>query len=91
MNDLAKELKENNKLGINIEGYTDSKGSSSYNIKLSNKRCMEVEKYLIKQGVDKTKIKYYGFGETKPAESNKTESGRKYNRRVTIKSIVYEK
>ena len=69
---------------ILVEGHTDSKGNEEYNQKLSMKRANAVYHYLVKNGINKDKIKVVGYGETKPADTNKTKIGRSLNRRVVV-------
>ena len=47
-----------------ISGHTDRLGSSQYNQKLSEKRADAVKAYLIKKGVDGSKIETMGMGKT---------------------------
>lgn len=68
-----------------IGGHTDNTGGSALNLRLSNERAIAVRDYLVKQGVDATRIEAKGFGEEFPMDSNKTRSGRANNRRVEIK------
>ncbi|MEM1325192.1 MAG: OmpA family protein [Bacteroidota bacterium] len=75
-------LKENPKFRLSIEGHTDSHGSSSYNQQLSTLRAAAIKQYLLKKGIADNRLSSKGFGETKPAQSNDTEEGRKQNRRV---------
>jgi len=70
---------------ITIEGYTDSYGTKSYNMRLSKKRAESVKKVLVEKGVNPSRIKVIAFGELKPRESNNTNTGRQLNRRVEIK------
>ena len=49
-----------------IEGHTDTKGSDSYNFKLSNKRAQSVVDYLAKYGVKKNLLSPKGLGESQP-------------------------
>jgi OOP family OmpA-OmpF porin len=65
-----------------VEGHTDSKGSDKYNQTLSEQRAKSVFKALVKFGVKKDRLKYIGYGETKPLADNSTEEGRAQNRRV---------
>lgn len=51
---------------ITIEGHTDTKGSDSYNYKLSNKRAQSVVDYLAKNGVNKKLLAPKGLGESNP-------------------------
>jgi outer membrane protein OmpA-like peptidoglycan-associated protein len=70
---------------IKIEGHTDNIGTEKYNQALSERRAGAVKEYLIeKGGIDGTKITTVGYGELKPAASNKTWAGRAKNRRVEI-------
>ncbi|OVE76700.1 hypothetical protein BVX98_05315 [bacterium F11] len=71
-------------LKLNVEGHTDSVGSDAFNQQLSEKRAQSARDYLVKQGVSSNSIKYQGFGESNPIESNKTAQGRQKNRRVEI-------
>ncbi|MCC7316998.1 MAG: OmpA family protein [Bacteroidales bacterium] len=91
--DLSAEAKANlNKLvtvlntypetDIEIQGHTDSKGSESYNQKLSKKRADKVSDYLANQGIANNRLNIQGFGETMPKYSNDDNEGRMRNRRV---------
>jgi len=75
----SKELKN---ASIQIEGHTDSVGSSQYNLKLSMKRARAVHDYLAKSGIPATLLTFTGKGDTEPVADNSDEKGRKLNRRV---------
>jgi outer membrane protein OmpA-like peptidoglycan-associated protein len=51
---------------------------------LSQNRAKSVYDYLIKKGIDKTRLTYKGYGDTKPIADNKTEEGKQQNRRTEI-------
>ena len=68
-----------------IGGHTDSSGTASVNLKISNKRAIAVRDYLVRKGVDASRLIAKGFGESTPVDSNKTRAGRANNRRVEIK------
>lgn len=70
---------------IRVEGHTDSKGSSEYNMNLSLRRADAVKMLLIQRGVAESRIEEVGYGETMPVATNDTEVGRQMNRRVEIK------
>ncbi len=70
-------------LKIVIEGHTDNIGGKKYNQKLSMKRAESVKNYLIKKfGINDSRLKAKGYGESKPIADNKTAAGRHKNRRV---------
>ncbi|MBC8413405.1 OmpA family protein [bacterium] len=75
-----------------IEGHTDSIGSESYNLSLSQKRANAVMKKLIEHGIDASRLSAVGYGESMPIADNSTKAGRQANRRaVATISIVIEK
>ena len=69
---------------IRIEGYTDSVGSASRNLALSQGRADAVRTYLQHAGVGAGRMLAKGFGEAKPIADNSTTAGRDSNRRVEI-------
>jgi outer membrane protein OmpA-like peptidoglycan-associated protein len=71
-------------LKLEVEGYTDSVGSETFNQQLSEQRATTVRQYLIAQGLPENSISSRGFGETAPIASNDTPQGRQQNRRVEI-------
>ena len=81
---VAATLNEYNQTTINVAGHTDSVGSDSYNQKLSEQRASSVARYLQSRGVANQRLQTYGYGESRPVDSNETESGRANNRRVEI-------
>lgn len=70
-----------------IEGHTDSQGSSEFNKKLSQERADAVKKFLINLGIPEKMLIAEGMGEDYPIADNKTEEGRRKNRRVVITKI----
>ncbi len=78
-------MNENKDKTANLSGYTDNVGTEAYNLKLSDRRWMSVKDYVVKKGVDSSRVSGQGFGETKPIADNKTAAGRSKNRRVEIK------
>ena len=69
---------------VTIEGHTDSIGSKEANQKISVARAEAVRDYLISSGLENVEIKAIGYGFDKPIASNKTEAGRRQNRRVDV-------
>jgi outer membrane protein OmpA-like peptidoglycan-associated protein len=66
-----------------IAGHTDSVGTDSYNLALSQRRADAVA-YLASQGVARSRMSPRGLGETEPVAPNETEAGRSKNRRVEV-------
>ncbi len=68
---------------ITVEGHTDSRGSESYNLQLSQKRANTVKNILVdKYGMPPSRLRAVGYGEAMPVDTNDTEKGRQNNRRV---------
>jgi OOP family OmpA-OmpF porin len=71
---------------VSAVGFTDSRGSDKYNLKLSQRRAEAVKKYLVDNGhVKADMITAEGRGSADPAGDNKTKEGQFKNRRVEIR------
>ncbi len=79
---IANALSNHKDFGVQFDGHTDGVGSEEYNLKLSEKRAYSAKDYLINKGINDTRIRLQYFGESKPAQENKTKEGRSLNRRV---------
>ena len=87
--DLAKiveVLKENPTMKIEIKSHTDSRQTAAYNLKLSNKRAEATAKWMIKNGIDASRLTWNGFGESQLINNcsdgiNCTEKQHQENRR----------
>lgn len=73
-------------LRVNIAGHTDSVGSEGYNQALSERRANAVRNYLVKKGVDASRIHTFAYGETTPKVDNESAEGRALNRRAEVKT-----
>ena len=51
---------------ITVNAHTDTRGSDKYNMILSEKRANEAKKYLIKKGINSSRLIAKGFGKTQP-------------------------
>src|SRR6476469_10920130 len=69
---------------IMVVGHTDSNGSDSYNLSLSERRANAAVNYLVSRGVDRSRLRAAGRGETEPVASNDSDAGRQQNRRVEV-------
>ena len=84
LNAVALVLNKYNRTFVDVNGHTDSTGSLSHNMALSQRRAGSVGNYLINQGVDGRRLAMNGFGPNQPIASNATPDGRAQNRRVEI-------
>ncbi|WP_052466985.1 OmpA family protein [Psychroserpens damuponensis] len=85
--DLYQHLLVHPNLKVEIYGHTDAVGLATRNEKLSNLRAKAVSDYLITLGLKKSRIKFFGFGSSKPVATNNTKEGQELNRRVEFKLI----
>jgi OOP family OmpA-OmpF porin len=82
---LGRYLAENLHEYAVLSGFCDIRGTHQYNINLSRRRAESAQKYLLNNfPLKKSRVLLYWYGYTKPVASNKTEEGRRLNRRVTI-------
>lgn len=84
VNQLADFLNEYPERNVLIEGFTDSQGSKDFNAKLSSERAENVKSGLMSKGIQSNRIRIYGYGTKFPVATNKTEDGRRQNRRVEV-------
>ena len=82
---LVELLKDNPTLRIQINGHTDAVGKPADNLTLSNNRAQAVVDYLVKKGIQPSRLSFKGFGATQPIAENNTEEGRAKNRRTEVK------
>jgi outer membrane protein OmpA-like peptidoglycan-associated protein len=80
-------MKDNPSLDVKIFSYTDAKGTDAYNKNLSQQRAQSVVDYLVRNGIDRSKLSAEGMGKTNPIASNETDEGRQQNRRTTFRII----
>ncbi len=84
---LAQALKAPELLNSNfaVEGHTDAKGGSDYNLKLSQQRADAVQKFLAQRGVASGRLMAVGKGSTQLANSSDPLAAE--NRRVRIVNL----
>ncbi len=80
-------LKANPSAKITLTGHTDSVGKSESNKDLGLQRAREIRDLLVKRGAPKKQIETDSKGEEEPLTSNRTDAGRKQNRRVELNPI----
>jgi outer membrane protein OmpA-like peptidoglycan-associated protein/opacity protein-like surface antigen len=82
LNKVVTVMNDNPSYNLEIKGYTDNKGDEVKNLELSQKRADAVKNYLVKKGVDESRLMAKGFGQDFPVANNATAAGRAKNRRV---------
>lgn len=81
-------LQKNKRLIVEIGGHTNGlPEDEDYCMQLSTSRAKEVVDYLLDKGLPEYRIKYKGYGKSKPIASDKTPLGRQRNQRVEIKIL----
>ena len=69
---------------VEIDGYTDSVGTDSFNLDLSQRRADAVRSVLIRRGIDPSRIVSQGYGKEFAVANNSDSGGRQLNRRVEV-------
>jgi len=80
---IIKEMKENQRLTVDLEGYADPVGTYPYNVGLSQRRVESVRRFLVEKGIELPRIHLVGLG---PITEKGTPNEQK--RRVTVKMMV---
>lgn len=87
---LARLMQQYPSMEIELGAHTDSRGTDTYNLKLSLKRAESAKEYLVQQGIATHRINYFGYGERKPRNHcvdgvGCTEAEHQFNRRTEVK------
>jgi outer membrane protein OmpA-like peptidoglycan-associated protein len=89
LDDIVRLLKEHTEIvALHIHGYTDTRGNSRRNLKLSEQRATSVANYLREKGVNQS-IETTGHGEETPLCTENTEECHTQNRRVAFNITVH--
>jgi outer membrane protein OmpA-like peptidoglycan-associated protein len=80
-------LNQNPSMRIQVSGHTDNVGAEANNKLLSENRAKSVVEYLVKSGIDATRLTSKGFGSSQPIMSNDTPEGKAKNRRTEIEIL----
>ena len=87
LDEMAKLLRADARLRLQVVGHTDAQGDEAHNKDLSQRRSVAVIAALIKAGVDPRRLSTRGAGATEPVAPNTDEPGRARNRRVELVRI----
>ena len=84
LDQLAQFLADHPERRVQIDGFTDSVGTASYNQDLSQQRADAVKSALVTRGIDPARIESQGYGKEFPVADNADSGGRQLNRRVEV-------
>ena len=84
LDQAAKVLEQNPTLSIKVEGYACDIGSEKYNLALGKRRANAVRDYLVRHGVDASRLTVVSYGEAQPKYDNHKEDTRRLNRRTAL-------
>ena len=84
LDQLSQFLTEHPDRRVQIDGFTDSVGTESYNQTLSQQRADAVKSALTSRGIDSSRIGSQGYGKGFPVADNTDSGGRQLNRRVEV-------
>lgn len=95
LDEIVRMLNTYPNMSIELGAHTDSKGSDTYNMKLSEARAQSVVKYLVEKGIAAERLVAKGYGETAPVAPNEVDGkdnpeGREKNRRTEFKVLKNE-
>lgn len=84
LDSLARTLRTQPTLRLEIAGHTDNVGEPTLNVRLSERRAQVVRRYLVQQGIDSARLVARGYGGTRPVVDNRDPQQRARNRRVEV-------
>lgn len=87
LEELYEYLKWKENCRIEVAGHTDNVGQESDNMVLSQKRAESVKAWLVKKGIESSRIISKGYGSTQPVADNTNEEGRQRNRRTEVRIL----
>lgn len=90
LDDLAYAMSISPELSLDMTGYADRRGDSTYNQALSEQRVAEVKSYLVAQGVDENRLAFKAYGASAPLAEDQNFENDFFDRRVNIKLIPNE-
>lgn len=83
--ELAKTMQQMQQYGLDLSGYADRQGEEKYNQQLSLQRANKVKEFLIRQGIDASRIATAAYGESQPLQATQTLQSDFFDRRVMLK------
>jgi outer membrane protein OmpA-like peptidoglycan-associated protein len=81
-------LSEHPGLFVEIAGHTSAEGNAERNMMLSLQRAEAVKAALVQRGIEANRILTVGHGADQPIADNKTDEGRRKNRRIEFRVMT---
>lgn len=75
-------LKSNPGATIQVEGHCDERGTIEYNLALGERRANAAKNYLVRMGIDSSRLSTISYGEERPSATGSEESAWSQNRRA---------
>lgn len=72
---------------VRVEGHSAEETTEEYNLQLSSRRAAVVHRWLVEAGIAAKRLEVFGYGETRPVDTNETDEGRANNRRVEFRVL----
>lgn len=82
LDQLGGYLSKNATVRVELQGHADERGGEEYNLALGERRAFAVKNYLVKQGVEESRLKTVSFGKLRPAAPGHDSESWAKNRRV---------
>src|SRR5262249_38944380 len=82
LDEAVADMKEADRLRLEVEGHTCNIGTPEYNLALGARRATAVRDYLISRGVAADRLRSVSYGEERPKYDNAREETRRLNRRA---------
>lgn len=87
LNRLVQFMQQYQEVQVEVSGHTDDVGADADNMVLSQNRAKAVYNYLSEHGVKATRLRFKGYGETRPLVANDSEAHRQQNRRIEFRLL----
>lgn len=84
LDNIVEYLNENPEMSCEINGHADKTGSQDVNLMLSEDRAYAVFDYLLSKGIDRARLRTFGYGSALPADSRESKDAMAKNRRVEV-------
>jgi peptidoglycan-associated lipoprotein len=83
----AEWLEEHPDYHVVVEGHTDERGTTEYNLSLGARRAKAVREHLVRLGVDGERVRTISYGEERPRETGSGETAWAANRRGEFRLV----